>query len=265
MKSKLLFIFTILITVSINAQTRTSEYSEEILTVPETWRMGSQKYNIEATSILEGSVFIVKVLWDETPTEEHREHAINVAQFALVKGYRNNAKSLRFVNQFAEVSMDHIGVALINKNELGDTGYRFMFNTEEVLGKEFKEGIISDPKYLEKEKDISELGLEIWAYLKSNDNDKLVEKFDTQLLQLYSEDDLKKLLTQLSTISNKSEFVEFSHKIFLGNAYGGRLFNYFYWLKDDKNNGFLKLSLIDKNDKYTLVGINIDINSFIKK
>ena len=135
-----------------NAQTTTSEYQEYPVTGPEIWSLKGSSYEIEGTGLLEGKVFIVRAIVAHMPSEADRPDALNIAQFALVQGYRTNAQHFRFLDQFAVVDMQNVGVALIyKKSDASVAGYRFMFNSQEVLGSEYAEGTMNLPSFYSKE------------------------------------------------------------------------------------------------------------------
>ncbi|MDC7223323.1 MAG: hypothetical protein PQJ60_06245 [Spirochaetales bacterium] len=262
MTNRFIFFFFFTLTSFLFCQTQTSEFSEQALTGREIWQLGDQSFQIEGTGLLEGRIFIVRVLYDEMPSQENYDDALKIAQFALVKGYRNNAKNFRFLDQFSEVSMEHIGVALIYQNGLKSTGYRFMFQTEEVLGEKYKEGIIEIPHDLTSDYSVEAMGEKYWQYLKNKNTEAIYDQFIPEVMAQLSKEDFLVSIEELYKYVKPLEYKNFSHSLFLGNNMGGRLFNYFYWVEENDSKGFLTLTLIDRDDEVSVIGLNINVNSF---
>ena len=264
MKRIITIFILLIISTSVFSQTLTSEYQEDILTVQEAWKMGDKTYIIESTALLEGKVFIVKVLWDEIPSERDINDAKRVAQFALVKGYRNNAKNLRFLDQFSEVDMNSIGIALIYKSAIETTGYRFMFDSDEILGNKYSEGYIETPLKLKDDDSITKLGNEYWEILTNNEYHVMYDQLPTDIKDTYNKEQFSKTFNDLSLSIKDYQFAGYSHSIFIGNVLGGRLFNYMFWVKKSDAKGFMTLSVLERDGDIDVVGLNLNVNSFFK-
>lgn len=227
--------------------------------------MGEYTYFIEGTSIVGFSMMTVRVLCDYVPSEENYDDALRVAQFALVKGYRNNAHNLRYFNGFPEISTEYIGVALINKTETNTVGYRFMFTTDEVLVDGMEEGTIPLPQNLEDEEDIVNLGEEYWEYVTNNDSAEVYNLFPADVKSQYTQRNFNEAFNTVSEIAQNIEYIGYSHYIFIGNNRFGPLYKYNYWVRDNNGSyGFLSLTVSGKNSDGAVIGLDLNTSSFIE-
>ena len=261
---KIKIMLFLLFPICLYSQTVTSEFSEQPVTMNEIWIMDDTSYKIEGTGLLEGKVFIVRALWDRMPGETDYNEALRIAQFALVKGYRNNAKGIRFYDQFAQVDMEHIGVALIYKDTFEDKGYRFMFSTDDVLGENLTEGEIAPPLALKDEISISNLGNEYWNMIYNNQANKIYDNFIEEVQNQISEEQFIASFVRINEYVQPLTLQGFSHFVFLGNNHLGRMFNYMYWVEKEGAKGFLTLTVLDLGDSSNVIGVNVVANSFFK-
>jgi len=269
MRSVSIVLLVLLIAPAVsNSQTTTSEYQESPVTGPETWSLKGFNYIVEGTGLLEGKIFIVRAIVDHVPSAADRSDAINIAQFALVQGYRANSQRFRFLDQFAEVDMGHIGVALIyRKSDVSATGFRFMFTDAEILGKDYTEGKIDLPASYSKEPSDLELAKTVWNKLANAEYEELYNLMSAEFRSSMSFNDFKVKSQKLNRVIEDCELQSFSHFIFIGHTKAGATFNLFYWVQNTKNKiyGLLTVEVGDRPPRPKIVGLDADLSSFYKR
>ena len=119
--------------------------------------------------------------------------------------------------------------------------------------------------YLASDESIQELGIDYWQYIVNGDSNYIYDQFLPEIKAQYSKEQFFDSFSDISTYAQNLHLLYFSHSIFLGNRSGGRLFNYMYWVKNDDAKGFLTLTILDKNNKISVLGLNINANSFFKE
>jgi hypothetical protein len=254
--------FVLMITFSgllyAQAQTKTSQYEDVPFSGNETWNINNKAYEIEGTSLVGRSLYVIKVLVQDQPSEKYLDDAKAIAKYAVQTDRYIKAGLVSIDGKL--VSLDtSIGVAFIKKQSLGvlttAAGYRFHFLvqdlTEEInIHKLTKE-------YLE-----SGLNAFLDNFIELYNDGKIDELYDSFPPDYKSQISLDTFRSSMT--KNKEKFGAITGRkylftLYLGNKGGIDGFNVYLHtdLNSDKlifKEGFLKLLIIQEGNEFNYFG-----------
>lgn len=229
----------------------------------EIWKLEGKQYHVLETAIVGGQLFLVRAFVDYVPSKKDRKTALSIAQFALVKGYRQNSKSLRFYNDFANVSDEYIGISLVTLVDEEKKEYRFTFKTSDILVKGLKEGVVTRPDKLDDNREINNLNDMYWNSLKNNNPSYYYYQLSLKQRDSIDYNELVKNYKLISDSIANYRNLGFSHSIFIGNGSNGKMFKYYFKVSGDVK-GFFVIQLSEKDSDYTVDSLNVLVSEKYK-
>ena len=117
-------------------QTKTSQYEDIPFTGNETWNVSGATYQIEGTSIVGRSLFVVKVVTQDEPTKALEPQAKEIAMYAIKTDKYINSGLVSIADALVNLNPS-IGIAFIKKDSNGFVnsahGYQFHFLVSELV------------------------------------------------------------------------------------------------------------------------------------
>jgi hypothetical protein len=259
MKTKI-FIFSLILFTSLlygQAQTKTSQFEDVPISGNEKWTISQKTFNIEGTSIVGRTLFVIKVLIDDQPSEKYMDDAKEIAKYAI-KTDRYIKAGLVSINDELISLNESIGVALI-KNESTDssaaTGYRFHFFVSDLAN----EMNIHTPSNDYITIELPAFLKNYLAYYNSGNFDELYSTFSSEYQSQISLEKFKTAMNLTKSKFSSIKNINFLFPLYLGSRGGVDGYNIYLHTDLESTNltfkeAYLKLLILYDGSVYKYFG-----------
>ena len=267
MKFRIMFSILFVFVIRLGAA-QVSEYSEELITLPEIWMIEGQKINVRGTLITGKALFTVHVFVDYPPTQrtDDRSFARKIAIYAIENGYLYNACMYNRFSDDYDVRKDVVGVALLHviDEEKGEiSASRFAFLDNELLGEDAEIPAFPLPRTFT-DIDKQTIRKRIREICESEYYDELYSLYSENALKDFDIDEARKRTRVQLSLAKKITFPEEGFTVYVGTKGGIRAYNHFIPITvipvaDEKKkiNIFFQVFIVDEPEKYAIYGVDL--------
>jgi hypothetical protein len=252
--------------------TQVSEYSEQLITMTETWIVQGQNINVRGTVITGSALFTVHVFVDYLPTQSEEDKALarKIAIYAIENGYLENAYVYNRYSKNVHVRKDVVGIALINVHDKkGEaSGSRFAFFPNELLGEDAEIPAFPLPKtFTNIERQI--IRKKIKDICDSRYFDDLYYLYSKNALDDFDMEEAKERTKVQLSLSKEIMFTDEEFTVYVGTKGGIKAYNHFIPItvipvadEESKLDLFFKIFIVDEPEKYGIYNIELNFPDY---